>query len=70
MGGPSNNLILQLGCQIHKIVAVAGDPYDEVPIVVGILPGPFKGLSVHHIEKVNIQFPSLHSKACPLTLGV
>ena len=50
MLGSRDDLILQRLGQIHEIVAVTGDPHNQVPVIVRMLPGPLERIAVDHIE--------------------
>ena len=47
---PGNNFLLVMPVQIHEVVAVASNPYQEVTILIGFGLGPAKGVGIDHIE--------------------
>ena len=47
---PCNNLILQRLAQVAEVVAVAGDAYDEVPVLLWMRLGRVEGRGVHDVK--------------------
>ena len=48
--GARDDLILQGAAQIAEIVAIAGDPHDQVPMLQRAGLGRAQGGSVHNVE--------------------
>jgi|GEM_PF-6396105 len=50
MGRPADDFILQFWRQVDKIIAVASDSDDEIPVIVGCHLRFFQGFRIHDIK--------------------
>ena len=47
---PGDNFLLVMPVQVDEVIAVTGNPHQQVAILIGYLLGPAQGGGVHHIE--------------------
>ncbi len=50
MRRPCNDLLLQLRCQVHKIIAVPGNTHDQIPVIVRVTLGLAQQVAVDNVE--------------------